>query len=70
MDKHDREARKYKILISPDPDGEGFIAHVPAIPGVCACEDNPVDALLTAYDGIASILDSIERHGDTSQEMN
>ncbi len=49
-------ARRYLIMVFPDPYEEGYVVHVPDFPGVCAGGDTPGDALDCAYEGIASIL--------------
>ncbi|MBI2300466.1 MAG: type II toxin-antitoxin system HicB family antitoxin [Armatimonadetes bacterium] len=64
MDPHEQRACRHKVMVLPDPDGDGYLAEVPAFPGVCAGGDTPAEALECAYEGIASILDSMARHGD------
>jgi predicted RNase H-like HicB family nuclease len=64
MDAFDRQARLYPVTVSPDPDGDGFVADAADFPGVCAGGATPSEALACAYDGIASVLAVMTRHGD------
>lgn len=52
----DELARRYPVLVHPDPNGQGYVADVPDFPGVCAGGDTPAEALECAYDGIATVI--------------
>lgn len=68
MDEVDRMARRYAVVVTPDPDGGGFLAEAPDFPAVCAGGDSPGEALDCAYDGIATIIDDMLRDGETVPE--
>lgn len=70
MDEFDRKARRYAVIIypNPSPDEVAFLAEVPDFPCVCAGGDTPSEALSCAYDGIASIIMVQTEDGDPYPE--
>ncbi len=65
MDDVDRMARRYAVVVTPDPDGDGFLAEAPDFPEVCAGGQTPGEALECAYDGISTIIDDMLTDGET-----
>ncbi len=55
---------KFKVPIIIEPDGDGFYAHSPALPGLMMDGDTLEEALQNARDGAAALLQSMIRDGD------
>ena len=55
---------KFKIPMIIEPDGEGFYAHSPALPGLLVGGDTKEEALQNARDGAIALLRSMVRDGD------
>ena len=59
---------EFQVTVVIEPDGNGFYAHCPGLPGVFACGDTPEEALDSARDGALSILRTKLRLGDSIEE--
>jgi len=53
---------KYRVLIEPDEDG--YVAEVPALPGCISQGETRHGALENIREAIAGYLESLEAHGD------
>jgi predicted RNase H-like HicB family nuclease len=53
---------KYRVLI--EPDGDGYVAEVPSLPGCISQGATRSEALENIREAIAGYLESLEAHGD------
>ncbi|MDP2984680.1 MAG: type II toxin-antitoxin system HicB family antitoxin [Candidatus Latescibacter sp.] len=60
----------YEITIKVEPDGEGYYAYCPRLPGVLACGDSEEEAIRNAKDGAIGIISSKLRFGDEIKEKS
>jgi len=60
----------YEVAIRPlsDPDGGGFAAIVPELPGCRSDGETPHEALSNAYDAIACWIEAVAELGRTVPE--
>jgi len=58
----------YDIKIIIEPDGDGYYAHCPGLPGVFACGNTEVEALTNANDAATSIIRTKLKLGESVQE--
>lgn len=55
---------KFRVPIVIEPDGDGFYAHSPALPGLMMDGKTETEALQSAREGSAALLQSMVRDGD------
>jgi predicted RNase H-like HicB family nuclease len=55
---------KFKVPIVVEPDGDGFYAHSPVLPGLLVDGNTQEEALQYARDGATALLHSMIRDGD------
>lgn len=58
----------YQITIIIEPDGDGYYAQCPGLPGVFAYGDTEEEAMLNAKNGAIGILYSKMKYGDETLE--
>jgi predicted RNase H-like HicB family nuclease len=56
---------KFKVPVIVEPDGDGFYAHSPALPGLLISGDTKEVALQNARDGAIALLHSMIRDGES-----
>ena len=59
---------EYQVTVVVEPDGDGYYAHCPGLPGVHTCGETPEEALKNARDAITSILEVKLQYGDPIEE--
>ena len=55
---------KFRVPIVIEPDGDGFYAHSPALPGLMMDGETIEEALQSAREGAIALLQSMIRDGD------
>ena len=55
---------KFKVPIIIEPDGDGYYAHSPALPGLLVGGDTKEEALQNARNGAIALLHSMIRDGE------
>jgi predicted RNase H-like HicB family nuclease len=62
--KNNARELKFKVPIVVEPDGDGFYAHSPALPGLMMDGDTKEEALQNARDGAIGLLFLMIKDGD------
>ncbi|MHB1132724.1 MAG: type II toxin-antitoxin system HicB family antitoxin [Chloroflexota bacterium] len=60
--------KRYTILLTADPEGGGYIADVPALPGCHTQGDTLDEAIANAREAIAVWIQSARKHGEEVPE--
>ena len=54
---------EYRIILEPDPEDGGYVAHCPALPGCYSQGDTREDAISNAREAIAAYIGSLRKDG-------
>jgi predicted RNase H-like HicB family nuclease len=57
-------ARRYTVVLAPDPDEGGYVVSVPALPGCVTEGDTVEEALENAKDLVRLYIEDLEAHGE------
>lgn len=61
------ELDAYEVTVIVEPDGNGYYAHCPGLPGVHVGGETQEEVLKNARDAIIGILETKSEHGDEIQ---
>ena len=54
---------EYRIILEPDPEDGGHVAHCPALPGCYSQGDTREEAISNAREAIAAYIESLRKDG-------
>lgn len=54
---------EYRIILEPDPEDGGYVAHCPALPGCYSQGDTREEAISNAREAISTYIESLRKDG-------
>ena len=54
---------EYKIILEPDPEDGGYVAHCPALPGCYSQGDTREEAITNTREAIGAYVESLKKDG-------
>ena len=54
---------EYRIILEPDPEDGGYVAHCPALPGCYSQGDTREEAISNASEAISAYIESLRKDG-------
>ena len=54
---------EYRVILEPDPEDGGYVAHCPALPGCYSQGDTREEAISNAREAISAYIGSLRKDG-------